>query len=44
MKFVIIGAGATGVELAGVLSEIAQSILSKEFKKIDTKKNKNNFN
>ena len=40
MKFVIIGAGATGVELAGVLSEITQSILSKEFKNIDTKKTK----
>ena len=40
MKFVIIGAGATGVELAGVLAEITQSILSKEFKNIDTTKTK----
>ena len=40
MKFVIIGAGATGVELAGVLAEITQSILSREFKNIDTTKTK----
>ena len=36
MTFVIIGGGATGVELAGVLSEIASSILSKDFKNINT--------
>ena len=40
MKFVIIGGGATGVELAGVLSEIANSILSKDFKNINTNETK----
>jgi NADH dehydrogenase len=40
MKFVIIGGGATGVELAGVLSEIANSILSKDFKNINTNNTK----
>ena len=40
MKFVIIEGGATGVELAGVLSEIANSILSKDFKNINTNETK----
>jgi len=35
LNFVIIGAGPTGVELAGAFAEIAYDILSKEFKNFD---------
>jgi NADH dehydrogenase len=36
LTFAIIGAGPTGVELAGMISELAFTILPKEFRKIDT--------
>jgi NADH dehydrogenase len=35
LTFVIVGAGPTGVELAGALSEIAQHALAKDFRHID---------
>jgi NADH:ubiquinone reductase (H+-translocating) len=35
LTFVIVGGGATGVELAGALSEIARNVLRKDFRKID---------
>ena len=35
--FVIVGAGPTGVELAGTIAELAQHTLSGEFRNIDTK-------
>jgi NADH dehydrogenase len=35
MSFVIIGAGPTGVEMAGAIAEIAHSTLLKNFRKID---------
>ena len=38
LNFVIIGAGPTGVELAGAFAEIAYDILEKEFKSFDPKK------
>ena len=37
LTFTIIGAGPTGVELAGIISELAQSTLPKEFRRIDTR-------
>ncbi|MDX8355344.1 NAD(P)/FAD-dependent oxidoreductase [Cognatiyoonia sp. IB215182] len=37
MTFAIIGAGPTGVELAGIIAELAHRILPREFRKIDTK-------
>lgn len=37
MSFVVVGAGPTGVEMAGTLSEIAQHTLSREFRRIDSK-------
>ncbi|HZE90218.1 MAG TPA: FAD-dependent oxidoreductase, partial [Rhizobacter sp.] len=37
MSFVIIGAGPTGVEMAGTLSEIARHTLPREFRRIDSK-------
>lgn len=40
LNFVIIGAGPTGVELAGAFAEIAYDILIKEFKNFDSKKAK----
>lgn len=40
LNFVIIGAGPTGVELAGAFAEIAYDILLKEFKSFDAKKAK----
>jgi len=36
LTFVVIGAGATGVELAGTLAEIARHTLRGEFRRIDT--------
>lgn len=36
MTFVVIGAGPTGVEMAGTMSEIAQHTLAGEFRRIDT--------
>lgn len=36
MTFAIIGAGPTGVELAGVIADLARRILPSEFRRIDT--------
>jgi NADH dehydrogenase len=36
MTFVVIGAGPTGVEMAGTMSEIAQHTLPQEFRRIDS--------
>src|SRR4029077_8084682 len=38
LTFVIIGAGPTGVELAGTTAELAQFTLPKDFRNIDTRK------
>ena len=38
LNFVIIGAGPTGVELAGTLAEIARQVLQNEFQAIDPKR------
>jgi NADH dehydrogenase len=35
--FVIVGAGPTGVELAGAMAEIAQKVMPREFRAVDTK-------
>ena len=35
LNFVVIGAGATGVELAGAISDISRHYLEKEFRSID---------
>ncbi|MGH7186497.1 MAG: NAD(P)/FAD-dependent oxidoreductase, partial [Pseudomonadota bacterium] len=40
MTFVIVGAGPTGVELAGALAEIANDTLKNDFRNIDTAKSK----
>ena len=37
LTFVVIGAGATGVELAGTLAEIARHTLKGEFRRFDTR-------
>ena len=37
MKFVIIGGGPTGVEMAGAIAELSKKVLTKEFTTIDTK-------
>jgi len=37
LTFVVVGAGATGVELAGTLAEIARHTLPGEFRRIDTR-------
>jgi NADH:ubiquinone reductase (H+-translocating) len=37
LNFVIVGAGPTGVELAGTLAEIARQVLRQEFRSIDPK-------
>ena len=37
MKFVLIGGGPTGVEMAGAIAELAKKVLIKEFTTIDTK-------
>lgn len=36
LTFSVIGAGPTGVELAGIIAELAHRVLPKEFRKIDT--------
>ena len=36
MTFVIVGAGPTGVELAGTLAEVARQTLARDFRRIDT--------
>jgi len=38
MAFVVIGAGPTGVEMAGTMTEIAQHTLPMEFRRIDSKR------
>src|SRR6201996_4289046 len=38
LTFVIIGAGPTGVELAGTIAELAQDTLPTDFRNIDTRK------
>lgn len=38
LTFVIIGAGPTGVELAGTIAELARSTLPRDFRNIDTRK------
>jgi len=38
LTFAIIGAGPTGVEMAGMIAELAHLVLPKEFRKIDTKR------
>lgn len=38
LTFVIVGAGPTGVELAGAIAEISRTVLVKDFKKIDSSK------
>lgn len=40
LTFVIVGAGPTGVELAGIISELARTTLPKEFRNIDTRQAK----
>ncbi|HEX4553800.1 MAG TPA: NAD(P)/FAD-dependent oxidoreductase [Xanthobacteraceae bacterium] len=35
LTFVIVGAGATGVEMAGAISEVARQTLAKDFRNID---------
>jgi NADH dehydrogenase len=40
MKFVIVGAGPTGVELAGTISEVARRALAEEFRNIDSRKSR----
>ncbi len=35
LTFVVVGAGPTGVEMAGALAEIAKNTLAKEFRRID---------
>ncbi|TCK25992.1 NADH dehydrogenase [Pseudonocardia endophytica] len=37
MTFVVVGAGPTGVEVAGQLSELAHHVLPKEYRTIDTR-------
>ena len=38
MTFAVVGAGATGVEMAGQISELSRRTLSKEFRSIDTRR------
>ena len=38
LNFVVIGGGATGVELAGAIADIARKALASDFKAIDTRK------
>ncbi|MGQ0543531.1 MAG: NAD(P)/FAD-dependent oxidoreductase [Blastocatellia bacterium] len=38
LNFVVVGGGATGVELAGAIAGIARQALAKDFKSIDTRK------
>ncbi len=38
MTFAVVGAGATGVELAGQISELAHRVLAKDYRSIDTRK------
>src|SRR5690606_18991178 len=38
LTFVIIGAGPTGVELAGTIAELARATLPRDFRRIDTRR------
>jgi NADH dehydrogenase len=38
LTFAVVGAGATGVELVGIIAELAHQILPKEFRRADTHK------
>ncbi len=38
MTFVIVGAGPTGVEMAGQIAELAQNTLRRDYRRIDTRK------
>lgn len=38
LTFAIVGAGPTGVELAGIIAELSHKTLPKEFRRIDTRK------
>ncbi|MBB3316143.1 NADH dehydrogenase [Rhizobium sp. BK181] len=38
LTFTIVGAGPTGVELAGIIAELARKTLPREFRSIDTRK------
>lgn len=38
LTFAIVGAGPTGVELAGIIAELSRKTLPKEFRRIDTRK------
>jgi NADH dehydrogenase len=40
LNFVIVGAGPTGVELAGAIAEIASRTLAKDFRKIQTRRSR----
>ncbi len=40
MTFVIIGGGPTGVELAGIIAELARHTLRRDFRRIDTAKSR----
>jgi NADH:ubiquinone reductase (H+-translocating) len=40
LTFVVVGAGPTGVEMAGQISELAHRTLPREFRRIDTRKAK----
>ncbi|MGV1801747.1 NAD(P)/FAD-dependent oxidoreductase [Agrobacterium vitis] len=40
LTFTIVGAGPTGVELAGIIAELAHKTLPKEFRAIDTRRTK----
>lgn len=38
LTFAVVGAGPTGVELAGIIAELANTILPEDFRRIDTRK------
>ncbi|MBL8764397.1 MAG: NAD(P)/FAD-dependent oxidoreductase [Phycisphaerae bacterium] len=38
MTFVVIGAGPTGVEMAGAIAEIARTVIGRDFRNIDTRR------
>ncbi|MEL6954691.1 MAG: NAD(P)/FAD-dependent oxidoreductase [Pseudomonadota bacterium] len=40
MTFAVIGAGPTGVELAGVIADLARRVLPREFRRIDTRRSR----
>lgn len=40
LTFVVVGAGPTGVELAGAIADIARKVLAKDFTEIDTRRSR----